>query len=110
MSIRKNAETNKQRLLTANGSFDTLIKQPNAEYSGITLTEIAAIVREPQAREKADAAFIIPSTYRRHDGRNHAAQRENGEYWMLAIDVDTGSPSLTEITQAIRAASGQQPA
>jgi hypothetical protein len=63
-------------------------------------------VREPQAREKADAAFIIPSTYRKHDGRNHAAQRENGEYWMLAIDVDTGSPSLTEITQAIRAAIG----
>ena len=76
MSVRKNAETNKQRLLTANGSFDTLIKQPNAEYSGISLTEIAAIVRE------------------------------NGEYWMLAIDVDTGSPSLTEITQAIRAAIG----
>jgi hypothetical protein len=106
VSIRKNAETNKQRLLTANGSFDTLIKQPDAEYSGISLTEIAAIVREPQAREKADAAFIIPSTYRKHDGRNHAAQRENGEYWMLAIDVDTGSPSLTEITQAIRAAIG----
>lgn len=106
MSIRKNAETNKQRLLTANGSFDTLKKQPYAEYSGITLTEIAAIVREPQAREKADAAFIIPSTYRKHDGRNHAAQRESGEYWMLAIDVDTGSPSLTEITQAIRAAIG----
>jgi hypothetical protein len=106
VSILKNTVTNKQRLLTANGSFDTLIKQPDAEYSGITLTEIAAIVREPQAREKADAAFIIPSTYRKHDGRNHAAQRENGEYWMLAIDVDTGSPSLTEITQAIRAAIG----
>lgn len=106
MSIRKNAETNKQKMLTANGSFDTLIKQPDAEYSGITIAEIGAIVREPQAREKADAAFIIPSTYRKHDGRNHAAQRQNGEYWMLAIDVDTGSPSLTEITQAIRAAIG----
>lgn len=97
---------NKQKMLTANGSFDTLIDKAGQEYNGITLSEIAAIVREPQAREKADAAFMIPSTYRKHDGRNHAAQRERGEYWMLAIDVDTGSPSLTEITQAIRAAIG----
>ena len=107
MSIQKNTTTGKQLMLTANGSFDTLIGKPDQEYNGITLGEIAAIVREPQAREKADAAFIIPSTYRKHDGRSHAAQRERGEYWMLAIDVDTGSPSLQEMIDATRLAFGK---
>lgn len=107
MSIRKNDITNKQLLLTANGSRDTRIDDPQAEYSGITTKQIAALVREPQAKEKADAAFVIPSTYRRHDGRKHAAQREHGEYWILAFDVDTGSPSLQEMIDATLLAFGK---
>ena len=60
----------------------------------------------PICKEKAEASFIIPSTYRGHDGRNHATQREHGEYWMLAIDVDEGDPSLTELRTAVATVTG----
>lgn len=101
MSIAKTSIINKQNMLLAHGSKDTCIHNPQAEYKGITLAEIAAMVGEPQAIEKADAALFIPSTYRKHDGRKHAAQREHGEYWMLAVDIDKGSPSLTDVKEAI---------
>lgn len=106
MSITKTSIINKQNMLLAHGSKDTCIHNPQAEYKGITLAEIAVMVGEPQATEKADAAFFIPSTYRKHDGRKHAAQREHGEYWMLAVDVDKGSPSLTDVKEAINTVTG----
>ena len=106
MSITKTSIINKQNMLLAHGSKDTCIHNPQAEYKGITLAEIAVMVGEPQATEKADAAFFIPSTYRKHDGRKHAAQREHGEYWMLAVDIDKGSPSLTDVKEAINTVTG----
>lgn len=106
MSITKTSIINKQNMLLAHGSKDTCIHNPQAEYKGITLAEIAVMVGEPQATEKADAAFFIPSTYRKHDGRKHAAQREHGEYWMLAVDIDKGSPSLTDVKEAINLITG----
>jgi hypothetical protein len=93
-------------VLLAHGSFDTLINKPDQEYKGITLADIAKMVVNPQATEKADAAFIIPSSYRAHDGRCHAAQREHGEYWMLAIDVDDGNPSSEDLQDAVRGIAG----
>jgi len=101
MTIQKNATMSKQLVLTANGSHDTLINSPDQEYNGITIGEIASMVDDPQAKPKADAAFIIPSTYRKHDGRSHAAQRERGEYWMLAIDIDEGNPTADLIEYAL---------
>ncbi len=101
MTVQKNAAIGKPQLLTANGSKDTLINQPDQEYNGITIADIAKLVDDPQATPKADAAFVIPSTYRKHDGRSHAAQRENGEYWMLAIDVDEGNPTADLIDYAL---------
>ena len=101
MTLQKNTPMSKQLLLTANGSNDTKINQPNAEYNGITVRQIADLVDTPQATPKADAAFIIPSTYRKHDGRSHAAQREHGEYWMLAIDIDEGNPTADFIEYAL---------
>ena len=101
MTIQKNATMSKQLVLTANGSHDTLINSPDQEYNGITIGEIASMVDDPQAKPKADAAFIIPSTYRKHDGRSHAAQRERGEYWMLTIDIDEGNPTADLIEYAL---------
>lgn len=106
MSITKTSIINKQNMLLAHGSKDTCIHNPQDEYKGITLAEIAVMVGEPQATEKADAAFFIPSTYRKYDGRKHAAQREHGEYWMLAVDIDKGSPSLTDVKEAINLVTG----
>lgn len=105
-SVTKISKIGKQGMLIANGALDTRINDANAEYDSINLKHIANLVDEPQSTEKADAAFIIPSTYRAHDGRNHAAQRENGEYWMLGVDVDEGDPSLTELRSAVEKVTG----
>ena len=101
MTVQKNAAMGKPQLLTANGSKDTLINQPDQEYNGITIADIAKLADDPQAKPKADASFVIPSAYRKHDGRSHAAQRERGEYWMLAIDVDEGNPTADLIDYAL---------
>jgi hypothetical protein len=60
------------------------------------------MVKEPQAKDKADADLFIPSTYVAHDGRSHDAQRERGRYRMLAIDIDQGNPGKDTVVQAVR--------
>jgi hypothetical protein len=104
--LTKTSQVGKKQLLLAHGAHDTKIGDKYLEYDGITLAEIADMVNEPQAKEKADASFIIPSTYRDYDGRNHATQREHGEYWLLALDVDEGDPSLTELRTAVATVTG----
>jgi RecA-family ATPase len=94
------------RFLTAPGSFHTLIDKPGQTYPGISWAEIARMVATPQAKEKQDADFFIPSTYREHDGRSHEAQRERGAYRMLALDIDRGNPSLDDVLTAVEAVCG----
>ena len=101
--LTKTSDLGKKQLLLAHGALDTKIRDKNEQYDGINLADIAKLVSEPQAKEKADASFVIPSVYREHDGRNHATQREHGEYWMLALDVDEGDPSLIELRTAVEA-------
>ena len=94
------------RFLTAPGSFFTLIDKPGETYPGIGWNEIVKLVQTPQAKEKRDADFFIPSTYRAHDARAHEAQREHGAYRALAIDVDRGNPSLEDVQEAVQAVCG----
>jgi RecA-family ATPase len=94
------------RFLTAPGSFHTLIDKPGQVYPGISWAEIARMVSTPQAKEKIDADFFIPSTYREHDGRSHEAQRERGAFRMLALDIDKGNPSLDDVLAAVEAVCG----
>jgi hypothetical protein len=89
------------KFLTAPGSLFTLISKPGTTYPGITWREILDLVREPQAKEKSEADFFIPSTYRAHDGRAHDAQRERGVFRMLAIDIDRGNPPMDRVREAI---------
>ena len=100
-NLTKISEISKQMMLVAHGSRDTRINDPASSYGGMTMRQILNMVEQPQSTEKADAAFVIPSTYRGHDGRNHATQREMGEYWMLAIDVDEGNPSLDDLQDTV---------
>jgi hypothetical protein len=86
----------------AHGSRFTLIDKPDQTYPGISWPEIVRMVKEPQAKDKADASFFIPSTYRQHDGRAHQAQRDRGAFRMLALDVDQGNPHRKEVIQAVR--------
>jgi hypothetical protein len=94
------------RFLTAPGSFYTLIDKPRQSYPGISWAEIARMAASPQAKEKIDADFFIPSTYREHDGRSHDAQREHGAFRMLALDIDRGNPSLDDVLAAVEAVCG----
>jgi hypothetical protein len=94
------------RFLTAPGSFHTLIDKPGQTYPGISWAEIARMAASPQAKEKQDADFFIPSTYREHDGRSHDAQREHGAFRMLALDIDRGNPSLDDVLAAVEAVCG----
>ena len=95
------------RFLLAHGARQTLIDKPGAEYDSIDFTGIIARVKEPTAVEKAAADFIIPSTYRQHDGRSHDAQRQRGSYRMLALDIDTGHPKKEDVVEAIEAVCGR---
>ena len=65
VSLAKTNEVNKRMMLTANGAFDTRIES-GGTYDGLDLRAIADMVDQPQAREKADASFIIPLTRAAH--------------------------------------------
>lgn len=99
-----------QKFLLGHGGRDTLIHNEGQRYDTISLREIAELVKTPQAKDKADADFVIGSTYIEHDARSHNRQREAGTYWLLCIDVDKGSPSLTELKSAITDLTGNSAA
>ena len=75
-------------------------------YRGISWSEILKQIDEPTAVEKNDAPFVIPSTCRDCEGRTHAVQRDRGEFWFLAVDIDAGSPSLEKVAAAVSAVTG----
>lgn len=97
--------TNHVKLLLAHGANDTK-KHSGADYDTIDLAGIWELVQFPQCKDKGEADFIIPSSYHAHDGRSHEAQRENGLFHLLCIDVDSGNPSLDEVSQAVCAVLG----
>lgn len=94
------------RFLSAPGSRFTLIDKPGSVYPGISWTEISRMVRQPQAKEKSEADFFIPSTYRNHDGRSHEVQRERGMFRAVGIDIDRGNPSMADVHEAVTAVCG----
>lgn len=88
------------KLLLAHGQSDTK-KSTGQNYDTIDLAGIWDLVQFPQCKEKGEADFIIPSSYHDYDGRSHEAQRQRGQFHLLAIDVDSGNPSLTDVSQAV---------
>ncbi|MFZ3585083.1 hypothetical protein ACOI1H_23540 [Loktanella sp. DJP18] len=75
-------------------------------YRGITWREIVQLAKAPAAAEKVQAQFVIPSIYTACDGRSHDAQRERGQFGMLAVDIDRGNPTLAEVSRALGAVLG----
>ena len=97
----------KPMFLLAHGAYNTLIEQPGAEYDGIDFAGIINRVRVPTAVEKLESDFIMPSTYRQHDGRSHEAQRQRGQYRMLALDIDTGNHDKPAVVDAVHEITGR---
>ncbi|MEI8180380.1 hypothetical protein, partial [Aestuariivirga sp.] len=89
------------------GQHDTLINRPGAKYGTISWDRILDSVRKPVAVPKASAPAIIPSSYIGHDGREYKAQREHGAFQYLCVDIDTGSPFIDALTQALKATVGE---
>lgn len=105
-SIRDTKPSIKHQVLLNRGSRHTLIGNANALYDGITAAQIAQMVMAPQAVDKAEALFIIPSEYRHHDGRSHEVQRQLGRFHILCFDIDSGDHSLQHVKNSFQAIFG----
>jgi hypothetical protein len=102
-------ETEQDRsVVLFNGRRDTRIHDPSAEYTTITPEQIVALCKAPWDKPKADAPAIIPSTYRAHNAREHAKQREHGSYPWSCFDIDTGNLTLAEVKAAFQAVFGEE--
>ena len=66
-------------------------------YSTVSFADIRNLVDEPQRVKKDDARWAIPSTLA---SRDHAEQREHGQFGMLIGDVDTGAIALESLSDA----------
>jgi hypothetical protein len=112
-STQENWGDSPPRFLTAYGSFDTHAvtlrdgktntrPQAGQPYESISWAEIRGLVATPAARPKNSAQFVILSTYTECDGRTHKVQRELGQFWGLAVDIDAGNPPLSAVEAAVR--------
>lgn len=103
--------------LTANGQRDshavTLADgQANGSpragtpYRRVSWAEIVSLAKSPAKRTKDRAQLVILSTYAECDGRTHEIQRQRGQFGGLAVDIDSGNPSLEHVLAAVRSAVG----
>lgn len=112
------------RMVTGCGQSDThaleitkrdtgeTIPNPHAkagqDYQTISGREIAVMAANPASEEKQDAPWFIGSSYVAHDARSHDAQKENGTYHVLPVDIDKGFPALDQVLTATEAVVGKQ--
>lgn len=97
-------EWTSRKFMWFKGQFDTHIKTGD-DYQTQTLAKVWAM--RPGNKPKGAGLAFIPSTYADYDGREHAAQRERGQYLALTGDVDGGDHSLDNIRDAVTAFAGE---
>ena len=56
-------------------------------YETIDYVGVVRLMMNPPRAPKTKAQWLIPSTYREHDARDHEVQRKHGEF--------SGSPSTS---------------
>lgn len=76
-----------REVVAFHGQGDSHLKSGD-DYDGLHLSSV--FVMEPGRAVKSRALAMIPSTYRDHDARCHARQREVGSFVSLCVDVDKG--------------------
>lgn len=89
------------RVLTCNGSYDSQ-KKAGGVYESVALDRVWLAATAPTAVDKLHAPAIIPSLYIESDGREHAAQKERGQYACLTLDMDSGNLDMQTVQQALR--------
>lgn len=67
-------------------------------YLTIDLGGIRALVDTPQQVDKANAQWLIPSSY---PSRTFKEQEQHGEYWLLWADLDKNPPKLSSIGDSV---------
>jgi hypothetical protein len=76
------------------------------DYQGITGGEIVAMVKDPPRVPKEKAQWLVPSDYLASDARDHQLQRERGQFWFLALDVDQKDLALGDLQKALESVLG----
>ncbi len=89
------------RVMAFEGQRDTHI-HTGEDYSTLTLGHLFSL--EPGRKDKGSSAAFIPSSYCDYDGREHARQRERGEFVALCGDVDSGDHPLEQIVSLVERA------
>lgn len=102
------------RMLTANGSRDSHAvvihatgrrngsPRAGTPYTTASWADIRSLVETPAAVPKDRARLVVLSSYIDHDGRTHEVQRERGVFHGLAVDIDTGNPSIDDVVAAVQ--------
>lgn len=103
--LKANGSRDSHAITLADGKLNGNVKA-GTPYQTITWDGIRRLMDRPAAVEKADAPFVILSTYSEHDGRTHDVQRERGVYGGLAVDIDKGDPSIEEVIEAVTSVVG----
>jgi len=95
---------NKIKFVSGVGQYHTNEVDPNkpdkvlTPYLIIGMNEIKALVDSPQAVDKTQAQWLMPSSF---PSRNFKQQEQHGIYWMLWADFDKNPPPLTELAYLI---------
>lgn len=92
------------QVVTFAGQSDTNINT-GADYAVMTLADLFAA--EPGRAAKGAGPAFIPSIYRDYDARNHARQREAGQFVALCGDIDSGDHPPKVIHAAVKALVGK---
>lgn len=90
----------KSAFVTGKGQYETR-KDANQSYDTVTSADIVALVKEPPSVPKEQGQWFIPSTYAANDARTHDAQRRDGVFRWLTLDVDDNNLSLADVDTAL---------
>lgn len=88
-----------REVVTFAGALDSHIST-GEDYETRTLASIFTM--EPGKAAKGEGLAFIPSAYHDFDARNHARQREIGQFVALTGDIDGGDHALTRIESLVR--------
>lgn len=92
---------------TFTGQYDTNIKT-GVDYHSRRLGDLWGM--KPTSVPKANAPAFIPSIYVGFDARNHAVQRERGQFVALTGDIDKGNVPMVDVITRTRVLFGPEAA
>ena len=93
-------EWNGYRVPTFHGALDSHIST-GEDYTTLTLADLFTM--QPTDKAKGSSPAFLPSLYIDFDARNHARQREAGQFVALTADIDKGNHVPGKVQKAVKA-------